>query len=46
MTGDKRVRRGGSYHCQPHLVRVNYRAPDLPDSRYSVLGFRVIREAR
>ena len=42
--GEKRVRRGGSYHCQPHLVRVNYRAADTPDTRYSVIGFRVLRE--
>ena len=43
--GDKRVRRGGSYHCQPHLVRPAYRAADIPVTRYSVLGFRVLREA-
>ncbi|MGB0712853.1 MAG: formylglycine-generating enzyme family protein [Gammaproteobacteria bacterium] len=44
--GFKRVRRGGSYHCPPHLVRPGYRAPDSPDARYSVLGFRVVRQAR
>lgn len=44
QTGDKRVRRGGSYHCAPHLVRPGYRAADAPDTRYSVLGFRVVRE--
>ena len=43
--GERRVRRGGSYHCAPHLVRVNYRAADTPDTRYSVLGFRVLRES-
>ena len=42
--GTQRVRRGGSYHCEPHLMRVNYRAADVPDTRYSVLGFRVVRE--
>lgn len=45
-TGDRRVRRGGSYHCAPHLLRVNYRAADPPDTRYSVIGFRVLRENR
>lgn len=45
QTGDKRVRRGGSYHCEPHLVRPGYRAADAPDTRYSVLGFRVLRES-
>lgn len=43
-TGDKRVRRGGSYHCQSHLMRVNYRAADTPATRYTVLGFRLLRE--
>ena len=43
-TGEQRVRRGGSYHCETHLMRVNYRAADTPDTRYSVLGFRLVRE--
>jgi formylglycine-generating enzyme required for sulfatase activity len=46
MPVTKRVRRGGSYHCEPHMVRPGYRAADAPDTRYSVLGFRVVREAR
>ncbi len=45
-TGDKRVRRGGSYHCPMHLTRVAYRAPDFPDKRYSVLGFRLVAHRR
>ena len=44
--GAQRVRRGGSYHCETHLIRVNYRAADTPDTRYSVLGFRVLRDAK
>lgn len=44
-SGGKRVRRGGSYHCQPHLVRPGYRAADLPETRYSVLGFRLVRDS-
>ena len=40
--GERRVRRGGSYHCKPHLVRPGYRAADAPQQRYSVLGFRVV----
>jgi formylglycine-generating enzyme required for sulfatase activity len=45
---DKRmkVRRGGSFHCPEHLVRPGYRAADTPDTRYSVLGLRVIAEPR
>lgn len=46
MDGDKKVRRGGSYHCPPHLVRSAYRAADASDTRYSVLGFRLVREPR
>jgi len=44
-SGTQRVRRGGSYHCEPHLMRVNYRAANTPDTRYSVLGFRVLRQS-
>ena len=44
--GNKKVRRGGSYHCPPHIVRSGYRAADKPDQRYSVLGFRIVREKR
>ncbi len=44
--GTKRVRRGGSYHCPPHLIRPAYRAADAPDKAYSVLGFRLIVESR
>lgn len=42
--GQRKVRRGGSYHCPLHLTRVAYRAPDDPNAKYSVLGFRVIAE--
>jgi len=42
----KKVRRGGSYHCQTHIVRSGYRAADKPEQRYSVLGFRLVREKR
>ena len=45
-TGKQRVRRGGSYHCETHLVRPGYRAADTPDKRYSVLGFRVVMEKK
>jgi len=44
QSGTKRIRRGGSYHCPPHLVRSAYRAADTPDTAYSVLGFRLIAE--
>ena len=44
--GSKHVRRGGSYHCPPHLMRVNYRAADEANTRYTVLGFRLVREPK
>ena len=42
--GEKRVRRGGSYHCPLHQTRPAYRAADTPDTAYSVLGLRVVAE--
>jgi len=45
-TSDKKVRRGGSYHCPSHLIRSAYRAADTVDTRYSVIGFRLVREKR
>jgi sulfatase modifying factor 1 len=45
-SGRSKVRRGGSYHCPAHLVRPGYRAADSPDTRYSVLGFRLVVEPR
>lgn len=44
LSGKLKVRRGGSYHCAPHLVRSGYRAADPPEQRYSVLGFRLVRK--
>lgn len=41
--GTHRVRRGGSYHCESHLMRVNYRAANTPETQYSVLGFRILK---
>ncbi len=40
--GEQRVRRGGSFHCTPELVRPAYRAPVSPEGRYPVLGFRLV----
>ena len=44
--GIKKVRRGGSFHCQPHLIRSAYRAANFPSDAYSVLGFRLIAEKK
>ena len=44
--GTKKVRRGGSYHCPPHLIRPAYRAADDPEKAFSVLGFRLIAEKK
>lgn len=44
--GIKKVRRGGSFHCPPHLIRSAYRATNSPDKSYSVLGFRLVVEEK
>jgi len=44
--GEQRVRRGGSYHCNPELVRPAYRAPVSPERALPVLGFRLVAEPR
>ena len=40
--GRSRVRRGGSYHCPLFQTRPGYRSANTPDTRYSVIGFRVV----
>ncbi len=40
--GRSRVRRGGSYHCPLFQTRPGYRTANTPDTRYSVIGFRVV----
>lgn len=42
IAGEKRVRRGGSYHCPLHMVRPGYRAADTQDTAYAVTGFRLV----
>ena len=44
--GSKKIRRGGSCHCPPQLIRPAYRAADNPDKAYSVLGFRLVVEKK
>ena len=41
--GSYRVNRGGSQHQGPRTNRSGYRSVDLPEARYSDLGFRVVR---
>ena len=45
-TGKSKIRRGGSYHCSPRLIRSAYRAADSVETNYPVLGFRLIIEPR
>jgi formylglycine-generating enzyme required for sulfatase activity len=44
--GTKKVRRGGSFHCQPHMIRSAYRAANFPSDAYSVIGFRLVAEKK
>jgi len=40
--GHARIRRGGSYHCPIFQTRPGFRAANTPDTRYSVISFRVV----
>lgn len=45
--GQRRLRRGGSYHCPLHETRPGFRSPDPhPDIRYTVTGFRLVAEEK
>ena len=45
--GDKRLRRGGSYHCPLHETRPGFRSPDATaDIAYTVTGFRIVAEEK
>jgi len=44
--GRKKVRRGGSFHCPPHMIRPAYRSASYPDEAYSVLGIRLVAEKK
>jgi sulfatase modifying factor 1 len=39
-----KVRRGGSWHTWPIYARCSYRNINAPDSRYTLLGMRLLRE--
>lgn len=43
--GDVRVRRGGSWHTWAFYARAAYRNWNDPDTRYTLVGIRLVREA-
>ena len=43
-TGNVRVRRGGSWHTWPLYARVAFRNWNTPETRYVLVGFRLLRE--
>lgn len=43
--GKLRVRRGGSWHTWALYARCGFRNINTPESRYPLLGFRLVREA-
>ncbi len=43
--GTVRVRRGGSWHSWPLYSRVAFRNWNTPETRYVLVGFRLLREA-
>jgi formylglycine-generating enzyme required for sulfatase activity len=44
--GDVRVRRGGSWHTWPLYARCAYRNINTESTRYTLVGFRLVRELR
>lgn len=44
-TGVVRVRRGGSWHSWPLYLRSSFRNYNTPDTRYVLVGFRVVMSA-
>ncbi len=38
---ERKVMRGGSYHCTPERIRVGIRGSQIKEKTYSVLGFRL-----
>lgn len=44
-TGTVRVRRGGSWHTWPFYARCAYRNWNTPQTRYTLVGMRLLREA-
>jgi len=44
-TGSVRVRRGGSWHTWSFYARSSYRNWNSPDTRYTLVGMRLLREA-
>ncbi|WP_019140158.1 formylglycine-generating enzyme family protein [Noviherbaspirillum massiliense] len=42
--GSVRVRRGGSWHTWAFYARSSYRNWNAPDTRYTLVGFRLVRE--
>jgi formylglycine-generating enzyme len=42
--GSVRVRRGGSWHTWPFYARAAYRNWNSPDTRYTLVGIRLVRE--
>ncbi len=45
VTGKVRVRRGGSWHTWPFYARSAFRNWNTPETRYPLVGMRLVREA-
>ena len=43
--GEVKVRRGGSWHTWPLYARCSYRNWNTPETRYALVGIRLVREA-
>jgi formylglycine-generating enzyme required for sulfatase activity len=45
VSGKVRVRRGGSWHTWSFYARSSYRNWNSPETRYTLVGMRLLREA-
>ena len=45
IDGLVKVRRGGSWHTWPLYARCSYRNWNAPDTRYTLVGIRLVMEA-
>ena len=44
QSGDVKVRRGGSWHTMPIYVRCAFRNWNTPETRYTLVGIRLVKE--
>jgi formylglycine-generating enzyme required for sulfatase activity len=46
QSGDVKVRRGASWHTMPIYVRCAFRNWNTPETRYTLVGIRLVKEIK